>query len=240
MAYKWPTDGPLGVPRHSVSWKDHLDHLRGQGVSSVPNFNGGTVDITLPPPGPPPVDPRIDAWYQGQLGTLGQGRSDALDHAKTNVGTSAIDTGFKFGTSGHTAKDAQSNDYTYDTYSFDPNQYESANANGVLTADIDKASVDPDNPFSKMSMLQQAYEGAKRGTTNSYGAAGHLYSSAIGHKRTSDHTNASGVFDSLLKAFQQVISGANSDVTTAIGNYNTGASTTAGQRLNFQTNGFTG
>lgn len=182
-------------------------------------------------------DARIEPWYQNQLAGLGQTRNDNFDAIKTGVGRSSLDTGFKFGDTLNNvaAIPGGPGGYSYDTYSFDPNGYKS---NGVV--DIDKATYDPKNPFTKMGILQQAYEGQKRGTTNSMASRGQLYSGAIGNQRNIDHRNASGAFNTLVQSFQDLIGNANTGVGSAIGNYNTGAGTAAGQRLNMQIGGYSG
>lgn len=182
-------------------------------------------------------DPRIDTSYETGLSGLDTQRSNAFDTSKYNVGRAGIDTGLKFGDSQHqgafTDAAGQSHNYDYDTYSFDPNGYET---NGV--ADINKATFDPSDPFSKMSLLQQSYEQSKAGSTNSLAARGQLFSGALGHQRTIDHTNASGAFDTLMKSFQDIVNGANQSNTGAISNYGTGATGLGATRLNQQIGGY--
>lgn len=50
-------------------------------------------------------------------------------------------------------------------------------ATGDYTTDF---SLDPNNPFSKMALLQRSYEQEKSGTQNSYAAGGQLHSGAYG------------------------------------------------------------
>jgi hypothetical protein len=44
--------------------------------------------------------------------------------------------------------------------------------------------IDPNNPYSRAALLQRSYQDAQRGNTNSYAAAGQLYSGALGRAQS--------------------------------------------------------
>jgi hypothetical protein len=150
----------------------------------------------------PAPDPKADAWNTIEQTTktnAGATKRNTLAQITYGEGRDARDGGFKF-------------NYKTDA---DGNQY----------ADLDSVTVDYSDPFSKMSLLQKAYEDTKRGSTNSYAAQGQLYSGSYINQQNSDNfndtharTDATRDFLDSLKGstFKRV--GAQSDYDTTVSN----------------------
>lgn len=61
MAYKWPTDGPMALPKHSISWEQHVANQKAKGATTVPDWAGGApIPPAAPVAQPQPVDPAFE------------------------------------------------------------------------------------------------------------------------------------------------------------------------------------
>lgn len=60
MAYKWPTDGPMALPKHSIPWEQELANRKAKGATTVPNWTGGApIPIGSGQATPQPPDPNL-------------------------------------------------------------------------------------------------------------------------------------------------------------------------------------
>ena len=83
------------------------------------------------------------------------------------------------------------------------------------------------NPFNDLEKLKTSFENRKRGTTNSYAAAGQLYSGAIENQRTNDATGYAQDYDTLKRGAGSFYSGL---VANALNAHDTGETTLAGAK----------
>lgn len=150
------------------------------GIGSLIAANSGmTQPRPVPTPAPPAPKP-TDAWdtaYETAKTNADHDRTSNLARITYDEGRSGRDYGFKFG----------------------------YGADGFV--DMNSIAVDTSDPFSKMSLLQKAYEDTKRSSANSYAAQGQLYAGSYANQQNSDAFGYSQGSDSLTKAFTDSIKG---------------------------------
>jgi hypothetical protein len=90
-------------------------------------------------------------------------------------------------------------------------------------------SFDPNNPFSKASLLKQQYDINRRKTAQTMGSQGQLYAGAS--QNAQDYLNRGQLQaeDALQKSLAQWLGQNTADVTTARNAYETGATTALGE-----------
>jgi hypothetical protein len=102
--------------------------------------------------------------------------------------------------------------------------------NGALT-------FDPNNPFSKASVMKQTYDTNRRSTGQSMGAGGQLYSGAYQNSQDLINRNQLQSEDALTKNIQGFLTRNTQDQTAAGTSYETAAGQAYGDRVGrFQTN----
>lgn len=176
----------------------------GSGANGLPGVHGVQPNGAGPTaPSATPMDPRITAYTNNQTAELGHERDETLAYTNVDADRAASDYGFNI------TKDASGNP-TFNS--------------GDLT-------VNPQDPFSKMALLQKSYEGQQRGTTNSYASSGQLYSGALLNKRAADTSQNDQDKDALAKAFRDTIEGLRRQRAGAVDTYTSGVNAAGGQAL---------
>jgi hypothetical protein len=87
MGYRWPTDGPSALPKHSISWSQEVANRKAKGIGTVPNWTGGApIPITSAPTAatPQPPDPGFE------LAKLTAGRNVALGNSEAAYETGGL------------------------------------------------------------------------------------------------------------------------------------------------------
>lgn len=180
-------------------------------VTGKPMYGSPTGALAKLPGGAPkkqvpqatPMDPRITAWKNSQIGALSTQRNNALTDLTQQAGAAASEYGFNIKT------DAQGNPI------FNP-------------ADL---TVNPQDPFSKMALLQKSYQGQQRGTLNGYAGQGQLNSGAYQRMVGANTSHNNQDKDALAKAFQDVINGIKRGRQSAVDTYNQGVGGVGSQAL---------
>lgn len=151
---------------------------------------------------PPPIDPRLVAAYNNRVSANNTSYDATVGGYKDEEDRAA--TGFGF----NITRDAAGNPF-YD---------------GSL-------AINPQDPFSKMGLLQRSYEQQRTGTSNSYASMGQRNSGAyermVGENADVNKQNQ----DSLSKAFAELIAGYRKGRLGAYGDMTTGNSTAYGDMV---------
>lgn len=94
MAYKWPTDGPSALPKHSIPWAQELANRKAKGATTVPDWAGG-APIPIPPPAPPAAAPQpYDPAYQGTVLTANRNVTLGNNEATYQTQQTGYDLGY--------------------------------------------------------------------------------------------------------------------------------------------------
>lgn len=137
------------------------------------------VNHGTPPPGvpqPAPFDPNSDPGYVATAGASNQQLADVL----TGLGVTFGPDGKPVFSGGQYLQAAQS-------YGIDEN------GNPITEGDTRY------DPFNQLNELKKNFENRKRGTTNSYAAAGQLYSGALNRAKETDATNYARSYSGLQR-----------------------------------------
>lgn len=201
------TTGMVFGPGPQNLGRGNLMQGLGSGGKPTPAASAGGSTASIPHPGEAgptatPMDPRITAWQNEQNTALSGQRDTALTGLTADANRAASDYGFNI-----------TND---------------AAGNPVFGGDL---TVNPQDPFSKMALLQKSYEGQKRGSLNSYAAQGQLYSGALHNKQTSDLSHNNQDKDALAKAFQDLLASIRQQRAGVTDSYNAGVGSAGAQAI---------
>jgi hypothetical protein len=237
--YRWPTDPPGKKAAHTISWDDHQKSLiRGGPDGPPPKGIGGQFPLGGGPPkglggqvplggiqGPPPASiPGIAGpTTPGAPGSLPPGPQGPqplpVDPIYDDDAAGLLNrrTSDEAGITG--ARTRGLSEYGFTETNVDP-------ATGVGTL-----AFDPNNPFSRASLLKRNYDISRTGTGNRMASGGQLYAGAYQTAQDSLNRGQLGAEDTLQKSLIGFLSGNSKAFSDAGTDYNLGMSAAEGRRV---------
>ena len=206
------------TPAGATPWETIGNKVAAAANVSTPGAVPAAAD-----PNKPLATPAAPGWQDSTYNT-------ALGNLRTNLAN--------FGTSLTGAGTGIMADYGFTGPAFDPTTFDPNNPGTVSNDPTATATfhVDPNNPFSKASLLKKSYDQQSRGDTNSMAAAGQLYSGAEQNAQNNDTSNYNQGFDTLSKGFLHDYGNLYGQWLTAQGNEQTGEGTAASDAIGRWTN----
>lgn len=207
--------GELNLP---AGYGDYVGSIIAANAAKNPMVAPGIGGIIGPKPGPPPAPPKFafnnqDEQYVNDMAARERAFKTML--ANTTAGEDTLGSGYGFGFR------------RYEADQFNPQ--------GVLVAragDVDQTSLstptqfnqeglDPSNPFSRASLLNQSYVRAGRVGEGSYANRGLLTSGAYARSLSRGAENRAKSFDSLQKDFAARLNDYRNQRESGYSQYNT-------------------
>ena len=216
MPFRWPTDPAGKAPAHTISWEAHQAALK----PAAKPAGGGPLITT--PNGRVPVSEWDFGWGKGVLQPPAATPPGATPSGQLPL---PVDAGYDDQTESLAKTLAQTQaglrgerQRTLIDYGFNEDP-----TNGAL-------SLDPNNPFSKATLLKAQYDRDRRSTALGMGARGQLYAGAM--QTGQDFLNSQQLQgeDALQKSLAAFLAG-NTDQTTQAGiDYQMGMGQAMGDR----------
>lgn len=251
--YTWPD----GTKNHSITWNEHVQnsagigaaatqglgstyHAPGYSVDQINTLNGiipggtgvqGVPGVTSTPGGviPPGWTPPATATpTTGGTGAAAASSNPLIEGVFNDANTGA-DTQYRHTLAGINFDDGA---LVQDIFGWDPGKAVHGADGSLDIAGTEALGVNPDDPFSKMSLLTRSYQQQQNRSQNSYAAGGHLFSGAYGRAKASDLFNNDQSRDDLFKAFEASGRGNNQNRLTASDTKAGAIGTAASNRLN--------
>lgn len=179
----------------------------------------------------------IGAWVSAVSGARAA-RDSQFAGITAGTNDAGHDYGLNFNTTLGHADDAASIDpltgkatsqFAFDHFAFDPASVDGMEY-GANIDGINPAAIDPQNPFSKMALLQTSYQQTKDASKNGYASMGQLYSGALLNKQSEDTRQGNINLDAIKRGFRDYLANQNQAVGNTASTYTNGVTTAWGNR----------